>query len=204
MRIRLAFLAFASALALAVPTKAGSVPDWMVDGLNTIYDAMDNDRWHDNPGLATQGCMLKRKSRSVEEARTACERAFELSPTDPETLFKLGMFRRAEKRMLDAFYLLRDAAKQGHAEAMVWAAVTILSRNPKAARVWASRAVEEHPDEPTGWTASCLIEAALYADRSKGDWSRDRVAQRCAQAQERDGESEMYKRLHPRLQQLLR
>ncbi|MEM0987572.1 MAG: hypothetical protein AAGK00_01730 [Pseudomonadota bacterium] len=203
MFLRTTLLGMVFVCAIMTPAQPDSVPDWMVDGLNTVYDAIDPDRWHDNPGLARQGCLLKRKSRSIEEARPFCERALELDPSNPETLFQVGMFRRAEDRHLDAFYLLRYAAEQGHAEAMVWTAVAILSYDVEAARKWASRAVEEHPSEPTAWTASCMIEAAIFGDRLAGHWSKERVADRCAQAEERDGKSPMFRGIQEMLQRAL-
>lgn len=161
----------------------GSFTDFAFDGLHLILNDEERGLWWNEPRLATQGCLLKRKSKFSEEAKSFCDRALELSPDDPKTLFEVGMYRRSAGQKLEAIPLLRKAADGGISKAPAFLALTYLStQDVEAATEWVRRARLNASDEPYSWSVSCIIEAGLFLDDYGSAVSLREVKEICLKA----------------------
>ncbi len=157
-----------------------------IEALNRQIDTMDKAGWWDTPSRATSFCLFKRKTDQLGDAASICDRALELDPDGVDTLFEVGMFRRAEGRHKDSVPLLMRASELGHKQAPTFAAASLTSLGLADLAIEVSRLARAvAPEFGRAWYIGCVVEVSTLLDTLEGSLSRPHVQSICDTARKR-------------------
>lgn len=180
--------ALAMVVVIPQPSTAGNddPTEEQIEALNRQIDTMDKADWWDTPSRATSFCRFKRKTDQLGDAASICDRALELDPDGVDTLFEVGMFRRAEGRLKESVPLLLRASELGHKQAPTFAAASLTTLGLADLAIEVSRLARAvAPEFGHAWYIGCAVEASALLDRHEDSLSKSHVQTICDTARKR-------------------